>query len=340
VDYAWTHGAIPVAAAGNTRSNTYHYPAAHPHAIAVAATDWFDNRASFSTWGDFVDVAAPGVAIWSTYRDGYATLQGTSMASPHVAGLAALILSADPTLTAEQVRARIEATADDLGAAGFDPYFGHGRINARRALEGLPVNPVPVPPPTPAPHQIWPAGCREIITGGAFEQENAAWQTAGSVSRQVITGPAGTATWAMRFAGGPATHGALAQMVAIPENMRAATLSFFYRIESLDGGSGSTPQAPWDDSLIVEWRRPDDTPVLSLLRTGNTADNSGSGLAWDDYLYVLSADDVALLRAQGTLKLSFEARNDDDSLPTTFWVDDVRLGAAGPSLFLPLIARN
>ena len=63
VDYAWNHGVVVVAAAGNTGRNTYHYPAAHRNAIAVAATDANDNRAGFSTYGDFVDVAAPGVSV-------------------------------------------------------------------------------------------------------------------------------------------------------------------------------------------------------------------------------------------------------------------------------------
>jgi subtilisin family serine protease len=132
VDYAWAHGVVVVAAAGNTGRTSYHYPAGHPHAIAVAATDAYDNLAGFSTRGDFVDVAAPGVSIWSTFPGNrYGRLSGTSMATPHVAGLAALILSLDPGLTPDQVRALIEQNADDLGSAGWDPNFGHGRINGR-----------------------------------------------------------------------------------------------------------------------------------------------------------------------------------------------------------------
>ncbi len=133
VDYAWYHGAIVVAAAGNTGRNTYHYPAAHPNAIAVAATDASDNRAGFSTYGDFVDVAAPGASIYSTLKSGgYGTMSGTSMATPHVAGLAGLLFSLNPQLTNAQVRELIEKNVDDLGATGWDPYFGNGRINARK----------------------------------------------------------------------------------------------------------------------------------------------------------------------------------------------------------------
>jgi len=148
VDYAWAHGVVVVAAAGNTGRTSDHYPAAHAHAIAVAATDAYDNLAGFSTRGDFVDVAAPGIGVWSTYRGNrYGSMSGTSMATPHVSGLAALILSLNPNLTPDEVRALIEVNADDLGAPGWDPEFGHGRINAARALAAVPGNPTPLPTP-------------------------------------------------------------------------------------------------------------------------------------------------------------------------------------------------
>ena len=127
-------------------SNTYHYPAAHRNAIAVAATDASDNRAGFSTYGDFVDVAAPGSGIYSTLMSGgYGYMSGTSMATPHVAGLAALLFSLNPQLTNAQVRELIETNADDLGTTGWDPYFGSGRINARKALAAVAPSPQPSP---------------------------------------------------------------------------------------------------------------------------------------------------------------------------------------------------
>jgi hypothetical protein len=80
-------------------------------------------------------VAAPGVSIYSTYfTGGYTYMTGTSMAAPHVAGLAALIWSACPDYTNAQVESRIETTAVDLGASGWDQYYGHGRIDAHAAL--------------------------------------------------------------------------------------------------------------------------------------------------------------------------------------------------------------
>jgi thermitase len=137
VEYAHDLGCVVVAATGNNNSSVS-YPARYPEVIAVAATDSNDQRASFSNYGPEVDVAAPGVSIRSTYWWGgstYGWLNGTSQAGPHVAGLAALIWSVNSDLSNIQVESIIKQTADDLGAAGRDSYYGFGRINARRALE-------------------------------------------------------------------------------------------------------------------------------------------------------------------------------------------------------------
>ncbi|MEB3196630.1 MAG: S8 family peptidase [Candidatus Sericytochromatia bacterium] len=135
VAYAVEAGVLVVAAMGNENTDTPSFPAAYPGVMAVGATKADDSRAGFSNVGAHISVAAPGHRILSTVLYGkYEAVSGTSMAAPHVAGLAALLKSAHPDWTAAQLRARIEATADDLGAPGQDPVFGHGRINARRAL--------------------------------------------------------------------------------------------------------------------------------------------------------------------------------------------------------------
>ncbi len=133
VRYASRKGALVVAAAGNDGTNRRNYPAAYPEALAVAATNSADRRASFSSYGRWVDVAAPGVDILSTYPGGYRKLTGTSMASPEVAGLAGLL--AGEGLTETQIRSRILHTAKDLGPAGRDPRYGAGRINAAAATK-------------------------------------------------------------------------------------------------------------------------------------------------------------------------------------------------------------
>jgi hypothetical protein len=122
---------------GNNNSSDPFYPAAYDNVIAVSATDQTDTRTSWSNHGPHVSVAAPGLGIYSTYWDDdstYAVSAGTSMAAPHVAGLAALLFAQDPTRSNADVRSLIEHTADDLGAPGWDPYYGFGRINAYQAL--------------------------------------------------------------------------------------------------------------------------------------------------------------------------------------------------------------
>ncbi len=137
VNYAWDAGCVLVGAVGNNNKSDLFYPAAYDNVIGVSATDQDDAKASWSNYGSQVAVAAPGVSIYSTYwNDGstYAHMSGTSMSAPHVAGLAALLFAQDGGRSNAEVRSLIEDSADDLGDAGWDPYYGHGRINAYRAL--------------------------------------------------------------------------------------------------------------------------------------------------------------------------------------------------------------
>ena len=150
-------GVVFVAAAGNaSRDTAGFFPASHPDAIAVAAFNHNDEIADFSNFGPRIDVAAPGggdVAppasnpsrsvlslrssasqIGSTVGGIYSRLAGTSMASPHVAGGAALVLSAHPTFNPEQVRQALRASADDVGAPGHDLESGYGRLNVAAAV--------------------------------------------------------------------------------------------------------------------------------------------------------------------------------------------------------------
>lgn len=139
VNYAHDAGVLLVAIAGNATAAGERRPVAYParlaNCMAVSATTDRDELAVFSNIGDEVDVAAPGDHIWSTAGDGgYEFLSGTSMASPLVAGLAALVKSFNPQLTNDEIRTILTESADDLGEPGRDPQFGYGRINAYRAL--------------------------------------------------------------------------------------------------------------------------------------------------------------------------------------------------------------
>lgn len=143
VNYAWGKGVVLVADAGNSGTSSPFYPAYYTNVIAVAATDQNDNKASFSNYGTWVDIAAPGVSILSTAPDHpnkiwgkavkYGTLSGTSMASPHVAGAAGLVWSTGICFTDNScVRNRIETNADQITGTGT--YWVNGRLNAYRAV--------------------------------------------------------------------------------------------------------------------------------------------------------------------------------------------------------------
>ncbi|MCH8151542.1 MAG: S8 family serine peptidase [Planctomycetes bacterium] len=140
VQYAWDNGMTMVAAAGNGGIDLPFYPAAYPEVIGVTGTDANDDFAGFN-FGDWIDLAAPGVEILSCYccqpAGDYQVQGGTSAASPHVCGLVGLMYSVDPTLTPQEVRDFLCENADDLGDPGFDIYFGCGRINAARTIAAI-----------------------------------------------------------------------------------------------------------------------------------------------------------------------------------------------------------
>lgn len=137
---AYNAGIVIVVAAGNSGpgDNTVNYPAKYPEVIAVSATDSANAIASFSSRGPEVDLAAPGVSIYSTYKGGtYATLSGTSMAAPHVAGAAALVIASGRATAPADVKALLQSTADDLGISGQDNLYGYGLVDAQEAATGV-----------------------------------------------------------------------------------------------------------------------------------------------------------------------------------------------------------
>ena len=161
---AQARGVLVVSAAGNSGCcNTVGYPARLPGSMAVGAVDAADVIASFSSTGPEVDVVAPGVAVRAPVPtgtcalcdpSGYRSLSGTSMATPHVAGVGALLMSRGRQ--AWEAWNLITNTARDLGSAGFDNSYGHGRVDALAALNGDPGEPPPPPPPVDEiPPTVW-----------------------------------------------------------------------------------------------------------------------------------------------------------------------------------------
>ncbi|MDP2183137.1 MAG: S8 family peptidase [Actinomycetota bacterium] len=129
-------GTVIVAAAGNTGTLQSFYPAAYAGVVGVGAVDSVNAIASFSTYGPHVDLVAPGVNIYSTYKgDRYATMSGTSMAAPHVAGVAALVIKADTDgWDPDEIVSHLQSSALDLGSADKDVLYGYGLVQAADAV--------------------------------------------------------------------------------------------------------------------------------------------------------------------------------------------------------------
>jgi len=150
VNYAWNRNVILVAAAGNNGNNTAFYPAACNNVVAVSATDSSDKRPSWSNFGSYVDVSAPGVSVLTLHgSSSYAYWNGTSFSSPVTAGVVALMAAANPGLSNAGIVDALLKNSDDIGAAGYDVYYGHGRVNARRAVAAV-VNSVPADTTAPS----------------------------------------------------------------------------------------------------------------------------------------------------------------------------------------------
>jgi subtilisin family serine protease/putative cell wall-binding protein len=172
IEYAIDQGAVVAAAAGNEaqEDNPVTYPAAYDDVLGVGAINREDERAEFSNYGDWVDIAAPGTRIlttgngdsddygWCLTNDcDYAVLQGTSLATPFVSAAAALT-GANTELGPTRLAAHLEETAEDLGAEGKDPNFGHGLVDPEAALATEPSptdssssSPSPSDSPSPSP---------------------------------------------------------------------------------------------------------------------------------------------------------------------------------------------
>ncbi len=148
--YMMDKGGLAVASAGNS-GTLENYPD-NPYIIFAAATGSNNLRASFSSYGPFVDLAAPGSGILTTTTGGgYSSVSGTSFSAPITAGVAALIFAANPSLTPNQVEQILKSTALDLGDSGYDMYYGWGRVDAAKALlaaASTPPPPVDNIPPT------------------------------------------------------------------------------------------------------------------------------------------------------------------------------------------------
>ncbi|MCW5946224.1 MAG: S8 family serine peptidase [Fimbriimonadales bacterium] len=131
--YFMSRGGVVTSSAGN--QGAYRSYPDNPYILTVGALDANNVIYSWSNYGPAIDIAAPGDARSTTRAGGYGVVSGTSISSPTVAGIAALVISANPSLTGDQVAQILKDSADDAGAPGWDMYYGHGRANALTAVQ-------------------------------------------------------------------------------------------------------------------------------------------------------------------------------------------------------------
>jgi len=241
---------------GYDGTNTRVYPAGYTNAMAIASTNEADYRSCFSNFGaGYISVAAPGELILAAQpNQGYGTFSGTSLSTPHVSGLGGLLFSQDPARTNAAVRSLIETTTVDLGLVGIDAYFGHGRINAYRAVQGTTS---PTTPPTGLFSDDSTASgyahARKLArdASGTLHLVWHGWD-AGQYRVLYATSTDNGASWSapqVVFASNAETfHPALAvdnttAYVAFPSKVGSANYRVFFTRKPLSGGDWSTPVA-------------------------------------------------------------------------------------------------
>jgi thermitase len=171
-NYLKSKGGLMFASAGNYARDEGFTPT--DSMISVSATDSADNMASFSSFGNFVSLSAPGVGIYTTAQGGgYGGASGTSFSSPVAAGVAALMMAANPSLSNTKIESLLYSTATDLGAAGRDPYYGYGRVNAAAAVQAA-ASSAPAPDTAAPTVSIASPSANSTVSGLVVVNTNAA----------------------------------------------------------------------------------------------------------------------------------------------------------------------
>jgi thermitase len=265
-------GGVVCVSSGN--SGSYDASPDNPYLLTVGATDAADVVASWSSTGNNVDLCGPGVGIWTTTRGGgYAAVSGTSFSSPIVAGVAALVISANPTLSPQQVAAAVMQSSDDLGAAGWDATYGMGRVNAASALT-VAGQPSTLSLPT-----------------ATFVTPSAGATLSGTASVQVS-------------AGGPASPSSVTLSLdgAVLANSASATSTFSWDTTTASKGPHSLSATVRDArglsasstvSVNVDNTAPNAPPSVVI-----TSPKTGAKTSKTVYVYVAASDDVGVKKVE------------------------------------------
>ena len=296
IDLAIADNVVVVAAAGNSGSAAALFPASFPGVIAVGATDPTNARAPFSTYGPQLSVVAPGVDIYSTLPTsgslssptGFGFESGTSMAAPHVAGVAALVRAVNPSFSVSQVRSKIEQTATRLpsGGTGFNPQFGWGLVNAAAAVGAAVASPGTV--------TLTAGTSGSLATGSYFvvvtALDAASRETLPSPEASAaVTGPTGSIAASWTAVPGASSYRVYVGITSGGESAYFSTVPVPFTIMTTSGTAGTPPRVANNYGSVQV------TASFSLASPGTvtlTPSTTGGTLGTNTYFVVVTALDA------------------------------------------------